>query len=89
MHLKLALKDEPDNAMAWYYLADAYAREGDDANAALATAERYFAIEQYAQAMSFAKRAQAKLKEGTNDWQRANDILAIAQAEGGGKRRDR
>ncbi len=88
-HLKLSLKDEPDNGMAWYYLADAYARSGDDAMAALATAERYYAIHAYPQAMSFAQRAQGKLKEGTGDWQRANDILAVAQGEAGEQRRSR
>jgi predicted Zn-dependent protease len=79
-HLKRALQDEPDNGMAWYYLADAYARTGNDAMAALATAERYYAIGSYPQAMTFAQRAQGKLNEGTNDWQRANDILSTAQA---------
>jgi predicted Zn-dependent protease len=80
-HLKFAIVDEPDNAMAWYYLADAYSRTGDDAMAALATAERYYSLKQYPQAMQFSRRAQGKLKEGTNDWQRANDILAVAQSE--------
>ena len=80
-HLQLALKDEPDNAMGWYYLADAYGRSGDDAKAALATAERFYSLRQYAQAISFSRRAQAKLREGSNDWQRANDIMSIAQAE--------
>ena len=79
-HLQIALKDEPDNAMAWYYLADAYARSDNEAMAALATAERYYAIQAYPEAMNFARRAQSKLTEGTNDWQRANDILAISQA---------
>jgi predicted Zn-dependent protease len=68
-------------------LADAYSRSGDDAMAALATAERYYALRAYPQAMNFSKRAQAKLKEGTNDWQRANDILAVSQAEAGDRRR--
>jgi predicted Zn-dependent protease len=80
-HLKMAIKDEPSNAMAWYYLADAYSRSGDDAMAALATAERYYALQQYPQAMNFSQRAQKKLKEGSNDWQRANDILSISQSE--------
>jgi predicted Zn-dependent protease len=80
-HLKIAIKDEPGNAMAWYYLADAYSRSGDDAMAALATAERYYALQQYPQAMNFSQRAQKKLKEGSNDWQRANDILSISQSE--------
>jgi predicted Zn-dependent protease len=80
-HLKLAIKDEPDNGMAWYYLADAYSRTGDDAMAALATAERYFALQRFAEAMNFSQRAQKKLKEGSNDWQRASDIYSIAQSE--------
>lgn len=80
-HLKVAIKDEPDNGMAWYYLADAYSRSGEDAMAALATAERYFALQRYGQAVSFAQRALPKLKENGRDWQRANDIIAIAQNE--------
>ena len=85
-HLQRALTEEPDNAMAWYYLADAHARTGNDAMAALATAERYYALRAYPQAMNFAQRAQKRLSEGTNDWQRANDILSIAQANAGDKR---
>jgi predicted Zn-dependent protease len=80
-HLKAALRDEPENAMAWYYLADAHARTGDDALAALATAERFFSIRRYPQAVSFAQRALPQLKESGRDWQRANDIIAIAQSE--------
>ena len=80
-HLKTALKDEPDNAMGWYYLADAYSRNGDEARAALATAERYFALRGYDQAIRFARRAQPKLKESGRDWQRANDIISISQNE--------
>ena len=86
-HLKLALKDEPDNGMAWYYLSLAYGQTGEDGLAALATAERYFALQAYAPAASFAQRALPKLKEGSDDWQRANDILSVAQAEAG--KRDR
>ena len=86
-HLKRAIQDEPDNGMAWYYLADAYSRTGNDAMAALATAERYYALRQYPQAMNFSQRAIKKLAEGSNDWQRANDILAIAQSESRNKDR--
>jgi predicted Zn-dependent protease len=80
-HLNRAIQDEPDNGMAWYYLADAYSRTGDDARAALATAERYYALRQYPQAMNFSQRAMKKMAEGSNDWQRANDIFSIAQSE--------
>lgn len=89
MNLKKALADEPDNGMAWYYLADVYARTGNEEMAALATAERNFALKQYPRAMRFAERAVKKLKEGTGDWQRANDILAISQASMRGKPDDR
>ena len=47
--------------------------------AALATAERYYALQRMPQAVSFAQRALPKLKEGSRDWQRANDIISIAQ----------
>lgn len=79
-HLKAAIKHEPENGMAWYYLADAYSRSGDETMAALATAERYFALRRYPQAINFAQRALPKLKENGRDWQRANDIISIAQA---------
>lgn len=88
-HLQRALTEEPDNAMAWYYLADAHARSGNDAMAALATAERYYALRAYPQAMNFAQRAQKRLSEGTNDWQRANDILSISQSAAGSEKRSR
>jgi predicted Zn-dependent protease len=80
-HLKAALKDEPDNGMAWFYLSLAYGETGDEGLAALATAERYYTLGGYAQAVTFAQRAASKLKENTNDWQRANDIIGIASAE--------
>ena len=80
-HLKAAINLEPDNAMAWYYLASVYDSEGNAGMAALATAERDFAVKDIGGAMQFAKRAQKDLKQGTQDWQRANDILAIAQAQ--------
>lgn len=80
-HLNIAITTEPDNAMAWYYLADAYSRTGDEARAALATAERYYSLSAFPQAMQFSQRAQKKLKEGSRDWQRANDILSISQSE--------
>ena len=78
-HLKKAIDQEPDNAMAWYYLASVYDSEGNEGMASLATAERDFAVQDMGGAMQFAKRAQKSLKTGTQDWQRANDILAVAQ----------
>ena len=79
-HLKRALQDEPDNGDGLVLFGRRLWAHGNDAMAALATAERYYSLGSYPQAMTFAQRAQAKLKEGTNDWQRANDILSTAQA---------
>jgi predicted Zn-dependent protease len=87
-HLKTALKQEPDNAMGWYYLADAYSRSGDESMASLATAERFFALRRFDQAVEFARRAQPQLKENGRDWQRANDIISVSQSEmSNGRRR--
>ncbi|MBI1211615.1 MAG: M48 family metalloprotease [Alphaproteobacteria bacterium] len=80
-HLKAALNLEPDNAMAWYYLASVYDSQGNEGMAALATAERDFAVQDMGGAMRFAKRAQRGLRQGTQDWQRATDIVAVSQAQ--------
>lgn len=77
--LRATLVKEPDNAMAWYHLATAYERKGDEGRAQLATAERYYAIGAKKQAVQFATRSLGKLKEGTVDWQRARDILTTGK----------
>lgn len=77
--LRATLVKEPENAMAWYHLATAYERKGDEGRAQLATAERYYAVGGKKQAVGFATRALRKLKEGTVDWQRARDILTTGK----------
>ena len=72
---------ERDNAFAWYELAQAYARMGQTARAELATAERYFALYAFPQAIQFAGRAQRQLPPGSTDWQRASDIIAVATSQ--------
>jgi predicted Zn-dependent protease len=79
--LQTAITQERDNAFAWYELAQAYARMGQTGKAELATAERYFALESFPAAQSFAGRAMRQLSQGSTDWQRANDILAISQGQ--------
>ena len=59
----------------------AYDRLGQTGKAELATAERYFILGGYPQAIQFATRAQRQLAQGSTDWQRANDILSIAQGQ--------
>lgn len=81
--LEKALRDEDegDNSFAWYELAQAYGRMGLIGKADLATAERFFVVGAYPQAQQFAGRAQKGLAAGSTDWQRANDIVAIAQSQ--------
>ena len=76
-----AIEQERDNAFAWYELAQAYARMGQTGRAELATAERYFALYAFPQAIQFAGRSQRQLPPGSTDWQRASDIIAIAQSQ--------
>lgn len=79
--LEHALREESDNSYAWYELAQAYGRMGLVGKADLATAERFFSVGSYTQAQQFAGRAQRGLPAGSTDWQRANDIMAIAQSQ--------
>ena len=78
--LEIALRQEPDNDFGWYEAAEAYGRLNQPGKADLATAERYYAVGNYRPAMQFAFRAQKGLSQSTVEWQRANDILATAQA---------
>ncbi len=79
--LELALEQDRDLWFGWYELAKAYNQLGLQGEAQLATAERYFTVGAYPLAVQFAYRAQQRLENGTRDWQRANDIMAIAQAQ--------
>ena len=62
-------------------MALAYGRLGQKGKAELATAERYFIVEAFPQAMQFAVRAQRELQQGSTDWQRAQDIFSISQTQ--------
>jgi predicted Zn-dependent protease len=79
--LQTAIAQERDNAFAWYELALAYARAGKTGQAELATAERCFALYVFPCAVQFAGRSQRQLAQGSTDWQRASDIIAISQAQ--------
>jgi predicted Zn-dependent protease len=81
IELELALQQDRELWFAWYELAKAYNQLGMQGEAQLATAERYFTVGAYPLAVQFAYRAQQRLENGTRDWQRANDIMAVAQAQ--------
>ena len=77
-NLKIALQQENDDPFAWYEAAQAYDQLNNVPMADLATAERYYSVGAMAQALQFASKARHGLEQGSPDWQRANDIVAIA-----------
>jgi predicted Zn-dependent protease len=77
-NLKVALQQDNDDPFAWYEAAQAYDNLGNVPMADLSTAERYYTIGAMAQAAMFASKARHGLQQGSPDWQRANDIVAIA-----------
>jgi predicted Zn-dependent protease len=77
-NLKAATAVNGDDVFAWYQMAQGYSLLNNEAMANLSTAERYYAAGVYPQAARFAALAQRKLKQGTPDWQRANDIMVVS-----------
>src|SRR5471032_1885668 len=77
-NLRLSLQREDDDPFAWYEAAQAYSQMGNEPMADLATAERYYAVGAFTQAAMFANKARHGLDQGSPDWQRANDIVAVS-----------
>lgn len=73
-----ALALEEDNAFAWMFLADVYAKQGRIGDADLATAESAYQVGNMSRAHVFAKRARDKLTLNTPNGQRADDIMALS-----------
>jgi predicted Zn-dependent protease len=80
--LKTAVALDNENPFAWYQLGIVYASKGDQARAALASAERY-SLEggQASLALRNAEAAMQGLPQGSPDWIRAQDISLVARAE--------
>jgi predicted Zn-dependent protease len=72
-----ALEGDRENPGGYQLLAQAYGQLGDEAGAELATAESSFYRGAYQEAKIFAARAQQKLKRGSPDWLRAQDIISF------------
>jgi predicted Zn-dependent protease len=80
--LKTAVALDNQNPFAWYQLGIVYANKGDQARAALASAERYqLEGRQSALALRNAEMAMQGLPQGSPDWIRAQDISLVARAE--------
>ena len=78
--LRLAVGRDNDNPFAWYQLGIVYDREGDEARAALATAERYNLQGQPQLALPNAEQAMMGIPVGTPDWLRAQDIAMVSRS---------
>jgi predicted Zn-dependent protease len=78
-NLKVALQQQDDDPYTWWQAAQAYGELNDEPMAQLATAEQHFAVGDMYGAARFATLAEAKLKQGTPEWQRANDIMAVSK----------
>ena len=92
--LRRVVAHDPDNPFAWFQLGMAYTRLGDEARAALASAERLSLAwnANPAEVAYHARRAVAGLPQNTPEWLRAQDILLIAEEaarNGRGKSRRR
>ena len=76
--LRVATQRDDDNPWAWMQLGTAYERSGDEARAALATAERAQMTGDPRIAVASAKYALANIPANTPDWIRAQDIAMTA-----------
>ncbi len=78
--LRRATALEGDNTLAWRLLSQAYASQGKEGEARLASAEMYFAGGAELEATQFALRARDMLEPGTAEWTRAMDIVFASGA---------
>ncbi|CAN5524868.1 M48 family metalloprotease [soil metagenome] len=79
--LRLAKKTEGESPQLFQFMAMAYGQLGDIPRADLTTAEAAFLRGDKELATEKAKFAMARLKRGTPDWIRANDILNFASRD--------
>lgn len=77
--LEHATRVDSGNSFAWFNLAKAYSWSGQEAEASLATAERFYSIGAAPQAMQHARHAMSLLATGTPQWLRAQDIFFVSQ----------
>ena len=79
--LKAAVSRDNQDPFAWYQLGIVYDREGDDARASLATAERSNLEGNPKLAYASAQMAMRGIPSGSPDWLRAQDIAMVSRAE--------
>ena len=74
-----ALGLEPDNALGWRLLAEAYDSKNEPGLARLAAAEQNFYLGQLLEARTFAVHAREMLKKDSPEWRRATDIILASR----------
>ena len=79
--LKVAVGRDNEDPFAWYQLGIIYDREGDEARASLATAERSNLEGNPKLAYASAQMAMRGIPSNTPDWLRAQDIAMVSRAE--------
>ena len=79
--LKAAVNRDNQDPFAWYQLGIIYNREGDQARAMLATAERNNLQGNPKLALTSAQQAMKGIPVGTPDYLRAQDIAMVSRAE--------
>lgn len=80
--LRKSLVDD-QNSHAYRLLATAYYKDGKGPEADAMTAQAFFLEGDLKQAKLFAKRAQLKLKPGSPEWIKADDIITFKQEDAG------
>ncbi len=78
--LRRARSRDPDDPQLLRSLALAHAKNGQNALASVATAERYLILGRPSDAALHAKRAAGALPRGSSGWLRAQDVLSAADA---------
>ena len=79
--LRNAVSRDDENPFAWHQLGTVYELTGDEARAALATAERASMTGDARTAVARARFAMAGIPQNTPDWIRAQDIAITGQNE--------
>ncbi len=74
-----ALGLEPDNALGWRLLAEAYDGKNEPGMARLAAAEQNFYLGQLLEARTFAVHAREMLRKDSPEWRRATDIILASR----------
>ncbi len=85
--LKKAIQRDPNSGVAYAQLAIAHGRQGERAEADLATAKGLMVRGDFGAAKRYAARAQKSLKRGSAAWLQADDIVAFKPPSVPGQRR--